>query len=93
KKNKENMSSSSNLVTNKEASKHEQKEKQNKQVELEIEKTKAFQDLKVNKTDTPKDTTNITTNNMSEKQVTLNNTAETEDTTRQELDETTNEHS
>ncbi|CAG8628540.1 13395_t:CDS:2 [Cetraspora pellucida] len=62
------MSSSSNLVTNKEASKHEQKEKQ------------AFQDPKVNKTDMSKDTTNITTNNTSKKQVTLDNTAEIEDT-------------
>ncbi|CAG8579830.1 8218_t:CDS:2, partial [Cetraspora pellucida] len=78
------------------SSKHEQKEKQalnevsdenltswDKQVELKIEKTKAFQDLKVNKTDTFKDTTNITTNNTSKKQVTLDNTAEIEDATRQ----------
>ncbi|CAG8710069.1 14206_t:CDS:2, partial [Cetraspora pellucida] len=64
-----------------------------KQVELKIEKMKAFQDPKVNKTDMSKDTTNITTNNTSEKQVTLDNTAEIEDTTRQELDKTTNEHS
>ncbi|CAG8554955.1 17070_t:CDS:2, partial [Cetraspora pellucida] len=89
-------------VTNKEeASKHEQKEKQilkevpsenlaswDKQVELEIEKTKASQDQKVN--NMFKVAANTTTNNTSKKQVMLDNVVETE-IMSQELNKMTNE--